>query len=130
MLSIFQRRYTAMNFRNILWTYAPKKDGTCDVKIYFSDKGKKKYVSTGIKVHPGEWDERKQRVKSSHPLYRRYNAKITRTRLDIERHFLDGNNWTSLFKDAPAGQKISTLLSTVINEGEKCFQHTKQVATS
>ncbi|MEL6837141.1 MAG: tyrosine-type recombinase/integrase [Bacteroidota bacterium] len=106
-----------MNFRNILWTYAPKKDGTCDIKVYFSSDSKKRYVSTGIKILPKFWDEKGQEVKSTHPLAKRYNAKITRLRLDIERHFLDGYSWETLFKKE-CHASITEFLQQIIKEGE------------
>ena len=106
-----------MNFRNVLWTYAPKKDGTCDIKIYFSDNSKKRYVSTGIKILPEYWDDKRHQVKSIHPLAKRYNAKITRLRLDIERHFLDGHSWDTLFKKE-CHSSITEFLEQIIKEGE------------
>lgn len=106
-----------MNFRNVLWTYAPKKDGTCDIKIYFSDNSKKRYVSTGIKILPEYWDDKRHQVKSIHPLAKRYNAKITRLRLDIERHFLDGQSWDTLFKKE-CHSSITEFLEQIIKEGE------------
>ncbi len=88
-----------MNFRNVLWTYAPRRDGSCDIKLYISHLGKKKYYSTGLKVKPAQWDDKKGLVRKNHPLATRYNAKINRLRLDIEKHFLDGGKWSNLFKD-------------------------------
>lgn len=108
-----------MNFRNILWTYAPKKDGSCDIKIYFSEGGRKKYVSTGIKLLPEYWDSKKEIVKNNHPLHKRYNAKIARTRLDIERHFLDGRGWDSLFREDPNEKSLADVLSQIISEGKE-----------
>lgn len=106
-----------MNFRNLLWTYAPKRDGSCDIKVYVSKDGKKRYVSTGIKLQPVHWDDKKGKVKSSHPLHNRYNAQINRIRLDIERHFLDGKSWGSLFKPQ-IQNNLADFLEQIIKEAK------------
>jgi integrase len=104
-----------MNFRNVLWTYAPRRDGSCDIKLYISHLGKKKYYSTGLKVKPAQWDDKKGLVRKNHPLATRYNAKINRLRLDIEKHFLDGGKWSNLFKDHNTTDLID-FLTNIITE--------------
>lgn len=106
-----------MNFRTVLWKYFVRKNGTCDVKVYFSHENKKKYVSTGIQLLPKDWDERKEVVRNTHPLASRYNAKITRLRLDIERHFLEGGNWDNLFQKDSQNNLVE-FLEKIIEEGK------------
>ena len=92
-----------MNFRNLLWTYAPRKDGSCDIKVYVNAHGQKKYFSTGLRVMPKDWDEKKGQVKRSHPLAELYNSKIARLRLGLEDHLLKGGtigNFVANEKDA------------------------------
>lgn len=108
-----------MNFRNILWTYAPKQDGSCDVKLYFSHLGKKRYFSLDIKIQPKYWNKKKGEVKSTHPLAKRYNGKLNRLRLDIETHFLDGGNWLNLFNEEEDKKgNVIEFLVQIITEGE------------
>ena len=52
------------NRKNIL-----SKDGKALVQIRCYSLGRYKYVSTEIRLLPGEWDERKQRVTNKHPKY-------------------------------------------------------------
>jgi integrase len=105
-----------MNFRTVLWTYFIKKNGTCDIKIYVSHKNKKKYFSTELQVAPKDWDDRKELVRNTHPLASRYNAKIAKMRLDIERHFLEGGTWENLFNKDANGSLVE-LMETIIQEG-------------
>lgn len=107
-----------MNFRNILWRYSIRKDGRCDLKVYFSHEGRKKYLSSDIKILPEDWDEQKQEVKKSHPLHSRYNAKLKKIRLDIERHFLDGGNWNNLF-NKKENTPLIDFFAQIIEEGNK-----------
>ena len=110
-----------MNFRNLLWTYCPRKDGSCDIKIYANAHGKKKYFSTGLRVIPKVWDDKKGQVKRSHPLAEQYNSKINGLRLRIEQHLLEGgtiNNFIAGKKDA---QKHS-----LIEFGEKFLEEVAQ----
>ncbi|WP_367389047.1 tyrosine-type recombinase/integrase [Lewinella sp. LCG006] len=106
-----------MNFRTVLWTYFVRKNGTCDVKVYCSHENKKKYFSTGIQLLPKDWDERKEAVRNTHPLAARYNAKITRLRLDIERHFLEGGDWDNLFSKGSKNGLVE-FLEKIISEGK------------
>lgn len=105
-----------MNFRTVLWTYFVKKNGTCDVKIYFSHLNKKKYFSTGIQVTPKDWDERKEVVRNTNPLASRYNAKIAKMRLDIERHFLEGGSWSNLYETS-GKSSLTEFVDKIIEEG-------------
>lgn len=107
-----------MNFRNILWTYRPRRDGTCDIKIYLNHAGNKKYFSTGLKVQPQHWDDKKGMVRRSHPFAVEYNAKIRTVRIEIERHFLEGGSWTDLLQEKQEKDLIE-FLESLIREGEE-----------
>ncbi|WP_373550913.1 leucine-rich repeat domain-containing protein [Haliscomenobacter sp.] len=76
-----------MNFKPILWTYEPRKDGSCAVKIY----GKKKYFQTGVAVDPQQWDEKNGKVLRAHPLHAQMNALIHAKILELEKNLLEGN---------------------------------------
>lgn len=53
-----------------------KKDGTSPIKIRTTIKRKVQYVNLGISVKENQWDKRKQRVKSNHPDYKKFNSII------------------------------------------------------
>lgn len=105
-----------MNLRNILWTYAPRKDGSCQIRIYVHHQGKKKYFGTGLNVQPDDWDQHKGEVKRTHPLSQRYNAAVQRQRMEIERHFLDGGTWRSLSKKEKHGNDLIAFGRQIISE--------------
>ena len=108
-----------MNFKNILWTYRPKKDGTCAVKIYVNDNGKPKYIKTGLAVDPVHWDP-KGKVKKSHPLHELYNAKIMAVRREVEDHFLNGGNYLDYkVKAQPGRASLMELCRTFLKEVEQ-----------
>lgn len=69
-----------MTVKAILWTYGKKKDGTCNIKVYVSHAGKKKYYATDIHILPEHWDESRERVKSM-PLAKFYNPFIQEMKL-------------------------------------------------
>lgn len=53
-----------------------KKDGTKPIKVRTIIKRKVQYVNLGISVYDHQWDSKKQRVKSNHPDYKKYNSII------------------------------------------------------
>ncbi|MBX2872818.1 MAG: site-specific integrase, partial [Saprospiraceae bacterium] len=79
-----------MNIKAILWTYKPRKDGSCNIKLYASVDGKKKYFKTKLSVLPTDFDEARGVVKRSHPSYKLYNATIRSKIRELEDHLLAG----------------------------------------
>ncbi|MCB0633025.1 MAG: site-specific integrase [Saprospiraceae bacterium] len=79
-----------MNLKRILWKYEPRKDGSCDIKIYIYHLKKQSQISTGFSIQPKDWDDRNGLVKKSHPLADSYNANIRRMQLELEEHLLNG----------------------------------------
>jgi site-specific recombinase XerD len=73
-----------MTVRATLWKYEPRKDGTCNIKIYISNDGKKRYERTPHYVRPEEWDNNLGRLKAKSPLAKRINALLTRTEREIK----------------------------------------------
>jgi hypothetical protein len=53
-----------------------KTDGTKPIKVRTIIRRKVQYVNLGISVCDNQWDNRKQRVKSNHPEYKKYNILI------------------------------------------------------
>lgn len=81
-----------MNLRIILWTYQPRQDGTCNLKIYIHHRGKKKYVATDLHVDPKFWDSKKGLVKASHPMANLYNSRLRSLKNEAEAHFIEGGS--------------------------------------
>lgn len=75
-----------MTFKPILWTYEPRKDGVCAVKIY----GKRKYFHTEVAIHPDDWDPENLKVKRSNPLHAQMNAVLKAKVLELEKIQLEG----------------------------------------
>lgn len=65
-----------MTVRAVLWTYKPRKDGSCNIKLYVQSNGKKTYLKTPFHAHPKEWDDRKERLKLTVPLAKKINAAL------------------------------------------------------
>jgi integrase/recombinase XerD len=53
-----------------------KTDGTKPIKVRTIINRKVQYINLGISVGDNHWDNRKQRVKSNHPEYKKYNTLI------------------------------------------------------
>ncbi len=85
-----------MTIKAILWTYEPKKNGTCNIKLYLNNNGQKKYIKTKLAVLPQQFDTVKGLVKKSHPSYQIYNATIRSKILELERHFLEGGSFKTI----------------------------------
>lgn len=88
-----------MRLKAILWKYEPRKDGTCNIKIYASIGGKKKYFKTKLAVLPKDFDEVKGEVRKSHPSSKLYNATLRNRIRELEDYLLEGGNFQDLGKD-------------------------------
>ena len=91
-----------MTVKAIIWTYKPKNDGSCNIKIYANIDGQKKYFKTKLSVDPSQFDSKKGLVKKSHPLYRAYNAQIKNKVLEIESHFVNGGSLRTIHQKKSA----------------------------
>lgn len=67
-----------MTVRATLWTYEPRKDGSCNIKLYISNNGKKKYQRTPHYVMPTEWDSKRGRLKKHAPFAGKINGILAR----------------------------------------------------
>ena len=61
--------------RPILWS-RPTSDGQYQIKIRITENRKPIYINVGIKVKKGDWNENKDRVKTSHPNSEYFNNLI------------------------------------------------------
>jgi integrase/recombinase XerD len=59
----------------ILWS-RPTSDGQYQIKIRITENRKPTYINVGIKVKKGDWNENKDRVKTSHPNSEYFNNLI------------------------------------------------------
>jgi site-specific recombinase XerD len=73
-----------MTVRATLWKYKPRRDGSCNIKLYIQDKGKKRYQKTDYHAHPKEWDDRRGRLKRNSPLATRINAILSRLEAEVK----------------------------------------------
>ena len=66
-----------------------KKEGESEVEIYCYVEGRKKYISTGIRLKPGEWDKKNRRVTQEHPNQTRMDYLIKEIIRKLEQYELD-----------------------------------------
>ena len=59
-----------------LRTDRPRADGTCPVYLRVTAHRKKRYQATGVAVEPKHWNERRSRVRASHPIADALNARL------------------------------------------------------
>lgn len=78
-----------MRAQIILWSYKPRKDGTCNIKIYVGYEKEKKYFKTKFHVLPVEFDSKKGIVKKIHPNHIRINAALQAERKRILDHLIE-----------------------------------------
>lgn len=105
-----------MTIKAILWTYGPKKDRTCSIKIDTNLSGQKKYFKTQLAVLPEQFDEKKGLVRKSPPACQLYNANLHSQILEIESHLLQGGP----FKDI--GQKHTSSYPTYLKQFIRRYQ--------
>lgn len=72
----------------IRWKSRRDAGGTYPVWIRISDSDSNRYVTTGIRTRPGDWNKRKQEVRSTDPLHEEKNAIIRRKVEEVERERL------------------------------------------
>ena len=63
-----------MTVRVIIWKHKPRKDGTCNVKLYVNPSKGYKYRGTDFHVKPKDWDDEVGRVKRGVPMATKINA--------------------------------------------------------
>jgi hypothetical protein len=81
-----------MTVRALLWTYKPRKDGKCNIKIYIHKGGKKKYRSTEYFAREEDWDKDSYRLKRSAPLASKINADLARLEEEARGQLIGVNN--------------------------------------
>lgn len=81
-----------MQVKPILWTYVPRADGSCNIKLYVNANGEKKYIKTKFHVLPSEFDNKKGLVKKTHPNHVRINAKIGEQKRIIETQLIESGD--------------------------------------
>lgn len=65
-----------MTVRAILWKHKPRKDGSCNIKIYVNPTDGQKYQKTDFHVLPKDWEETTGRIKKGVPLAIKINARL------------------------------------------------------
>lgn len=65
------------------------KDGTAQIHICAYRNGKRKYIKTGIRIRPEQWDKKRKRLKSNVPNSMIKNEYLTKSIEEIEQYELD-----------------------------------------
>lgn len=66
-----------------------KKDGTVPIWIRITANRKSRYISTGIYIEPKHWNEKKHKIRASHPLAPTLNASLQKAMLRVTEEALD-----------------------------------------
>lgn len=112
-----------MTVKAILWTYDPRQDGSCNIKLYLNHNGHKKYVKTRFHVQPIDFDKKRGLVKKSNPNHLRINTKIGELRRNIETQVIEHDDLNRVGKV----KKVSFInfLSDRANDIHKGFTNLK-----
>ncbi|MEM9528798.1 MAG: phage integrase SAM-like domain-containing protein, partial [Bacteroidota bacterium] len=81
-----------MTVRAVLWKYEPRKDGSCNIKLYINADGKKKYQKTPYHARPKEWEKRTGRLKPQVPLASKINAALAKLENEVKGKFIGANS--------------------------------------
>lgn len=65
-----------MTVRCVLWTYKPRKDGSCNIKLYINTEEGKQYKATKYYAKPGDWDNKLGRFKRTAANCRSFNIAL------------------------------------------------------
>lgn len=65
-----------VNVKLVLRTDKMRKDGTAPIWVRITANRKSRYVATGVRIEPKDWNENKQEVRAGHELADAYNAKL------------------------------------------------------
>lgn len=71
-----------------LWKYRAKQDGTFPIYIRITKNRKSSWLSTDVSVRERDWDDKKGKVKPSHPNSARLNALLQKTELKYQNEVL------------------------------------------
>ena len=66
-----------------------KKDGTVPIWIRITANRKSRYISTGIYLEPKHWNDKKHKIRASHPLAPTLNASLQKAMLRVTEEALD-----------------------------------------
>lgn len=80
-----------MTVRAQLWKYKPRKDGSCNIKLYIQSDGKPRWKKTPFHCKPSEWDNRAGKIKPAVPLANKINAALAKL-INEEKGKIIGSN--------------------------------------
>lgn len=113
-----------MNVRPVLWTYKPRKDGSCNIKIYISFKSVKKYIKTSYHCHPRDWNTTSGKVKRSNPNHLRINPALYELCQEIEIQILKDGRLDRVGE--PERESLIKFLVKYIEDIERGLTHMKK----
>ncbi|NID08927.1 site-specific integrase [Fibrivirga algicola] len=67
MAQTTEHKEARASVRIVYRTYDVQKDGSCPFFICITKERKRKYIATGITLHPKHWDEAKQAIRKNYP---------------------------------------------------------------
>ena len=102
--------------------YDVQKDGTCPFFICITKQRKRKYVATGLTLHPKYWDESKQAIRRSYPDHLKRELQSQLRKL-VERY----ENAANALADADEQHDADTVASKAV-EGRKQTRRTTLLA--
>ncbi len=108
----------------VLRTAQESQTGHCPLYIRLIKDRKAKFLTTGQKLKPSEWDEAKQKVKKNHPNSARLNAYLSQIIADAEGQVADvsrKNESVSAkkLKEAIKGKESELFLITLLKDWKK-----------
>ena len=75
----------AASTKFVLRTSKRKADGTAPVYLRITANRRSRFLSTGVAVEPKHWNEKKQRVRASHPIAPTLNARLDNIQIEATR---------------------------------------------
>jgi len=116
-----------MRVKAVLWTYKPRRDGSCNIKIYVQGGGEKHYRKTDFHTTPDNWDKDKGRLIATDPLSKKTNAQLERLKQIISME-LNGLNTSLLsFIDSHIVECEAGLHDIAVNTVRQYKSHLKRL---
>ena len=74
----------AVSFRLVQRKHKKNKQGESPIYLRITQDRKSNYISTGVVVFPKQWNDEKERVRSSHPIADALNQRLSRLKIDAQ----------------------------------------------
>lgn len=112
-----------MNVKPILWKWKTRQDGKNNIRIYISNKGKKKYIATPFYSSPRNFDAKTGKCKRSHPQHARINPELYQLCQEYEKQIIERGDLSRVGeKDR---ESLMKFLRSYVSDIEKGKTHLK-----